>query len=75
VYAKPTDATTAYLKMMHVGSYINKLLANEAYHAKIFKHMTTLVRILPHPACKIIKQIEFDFNLIEVSNGYFFSYF
>ena len=72
VYAKPTDATTAYLRMMDVGSYINKLLVNEVLRAKILKHMTTLIKILSHPACEIIKQIEFDFNLIEVSNGYFF---
>ena len=63
MYAKLTDASTAYFKMMDVGSYINKLLANE---------VMTLIKILSHPACKIIKQIEFDFNLIEVSNAYFF---
>jgi hypothetical protein len=72
MYAKPTDATTAYLKMMDVGSYINKLLANEVLRAKIPKHMMTLIKILSHPACEIIKQIEFNFNLIEVSNAYFF---
>jgi hypothetical protein len=50
VYAKPTtDATTAYLKMMDVGSYIKKLLVNEVLRAKILKHMTTLIKILSHP--------------------------
>ena len=72
VYAKPPDATMSYVKMMDVTSYVNKLLSNESIRASVLKHFATLVRLLSHPACEIVRQIEFDLDLIEVSNGYCF---
>ena len=72
VYAKPDEATATYVRMMDVESYLNKLLVNEALRPKILKHYTSLVRTLSHPACEIIKQLQFDVDLIEVSNGFFF---
>ena len=72
VYAKPDEATATYVRMMDVESYLNKLLVNEALRPKILKNYTSLVRTLSHPACEIIKQLQFDVDLIEVSNGFFF---
>ena len=72
VYAKPDKATATYVRMMDVESYVNKLLVNEALCSKILKNYTSLVRTLSHPACEIIKQLQFDVHLIEVSNGFFF---
>ena len=72
VYAKPNEATMAYIKMMDVATYLNKLLTNEAIRGKVLKHFSSLLRILSHPACSIVPQIEFDLDLIEVSNGFFF---
>ena len=57
---------------MDVEIYLNKLLVNEALRPKILKNYTSLVRTLSHPAYEIIKQLQFDVNLIEVSNGFFF---
>lgn len=45
VYAKPPETTAAYVEMMDVGSYLNKLLVNQALRAMILKHLTSLVRI------------------------------
>ena len=39
----------------------------------ILKHLTSLVRILSHPVCKIIRQLDLDLDLIKVSNGFFFN--
>ena len=46
VYVKPVETTAAYIEMTDVGSYINKLLVNQALRAMILKHLTSLVRIL-----------------------------
>ena len=72
VYAKPDEATATYVRMMDVESYLNKLLVNEVLRPKILKNYTSLVRTLSHPACEIIKTLQFDVDLIEVSNGFFF---
>ena len=63
VYAKPVEATATYVRMMDVESYLNKLLVNEALRPKILKNYTSLVRTLSHPACEIIKQLQFDVDL------------
>ncbi len=60
----------------HVGStstrYLNKLLANDAINDSLAKNFHNIERFLSHPACEIVPQIQFDFNL-EVSNGFCFS--
>ena len=50
---------------MDVEIYLNKLLVNEALRPKILKNYMSLVRTLSHPAYEIIKQLQFDLNLIE----------
>ena len=72
IYAKAPGATMAYVQMMDVGSYLNKLLANEYICGSVLKHFMSFLRILSHPACEMIVQIQFDLDLIEVSNGFFF---
>ena len=72
VYAKPEGASFTFVMMMDVSSYLHKLLANELLRDKLIQYFQTVERILSHPACEIIRQIKFDVNLIEVSNGYCF---
>ena len=66
----PNRAQFTYISLMDVSSYLNKLLANDAINKHLVKHLKTVETILSHPACEIIPQIHFDFNLIEVSNGF-----
>jgi hypothetical protein len=54
---------------MDVGSYLNKLLVNDTINQQLVKHFKSVETILSHPACEIIEQLAFDFNLIEVSNS------
>ena len=67
VYVKAPKAAMAYMKVMHVGSYLNKLLANEYIRGSVLKPFTFLFKILSHPACEMMVQIQFDLDLIEVS--------
>lgn len=73
IYAKPENARVTFVKMMDVTSYLHKLLANEALRDKLVQHFQSVERILSHPACEIVQQIQFDLDLIEVSNGFCFS--
>ena len=45
VYIKAPGAAMTYIKMMDVGSYLNKLLANEYLRGAVLKHFTSLLRI------------------------------
>ncbi len=72
IYTKPEGATTTYVKMMDVNSYLNKILTNAAINDALVKHFQTIERIISHLACEVIHQIEFNLDLIEVSNGFFF---
>ena len=67
VYSKPAEATLAFVRMMDVKTYINKLLVNDALRERILRHMTRIIQLLSHLACEIIAQIEFDADYIEVS--------
>ncbi len=72
VYGKPVEASLTFLKMMDVGMYINKLWGNDALREGIVKHKHRIIHLLSHPACKIIRQIEFHPDYVEVSGGNFF---
>ncbi len=58
-----------FVHLMAINSHLQHLLSNDSLREKVFKHMSTLSRTLGHPHCSIIKQLEFDNDLIEVSNG------
>ena len=73
VYAKPQQAQITFVKMMDVSSYLHRLMANEALRDKLVEHLQPIQKLLSHPACEIIPQIQFDLDLIEVLHGYCFS--
>ena len=54
-------------KVMH------RLMGNEALRDKLVEHLQPIQKLLSHPACEIIPQIQFDLDLIEVLHGYCFS--
>ena len=64
VYAKPQQAQITFVKMMDVSSYLHRLMGNKA--------LQPIQKLLSHPACEIIPQIQFDLDLIEVLHGYCF---
>ena len=70
MFTKPEGAKFTYVKMMDVGSYLNKLAANKALRDKLVQHLQAVERMLLHPACAIIPEIKFDVELIEVCDGY-----
>jgi hypothetical protein len=73
IYGKAEGATATYVRMMDVTSYLNKILRNAAINDALMRHFSTIERILSHPACELVEQMEFDSDLIEVSEGICFS--
>ena len=73
IYTRPDKAELTYVKLMDVSSYLHKLLANDAITKDLLKHFKNIENILSHPACEMIQQLRFDYNLIEVSNGFCFN--
>jgi hypothetical protein len=73
VYVKPDKATMTFVHMVDVTSYLHQLMANEQVRDKLVEHFHSIQKFLSHPACKIIPQLEFELDLIEVLNGYCFS--
>ena len=49
VYVKPPEAKAAYVEMMDVSIYINKLLVNQILRAIILKHLIFRVEGLAYP--------------------------
>ena len=52
--------------MMDIDTYLHKMMANDKLREDLVKHGDRIATLLKHPACQLIKQIEFDFDLIEV---------
>jgi hypothetical protein len=73
IYAKPAGATFTYVRMMDVTSYLHKLLSNNSLKEGVMKHFHMLEKFLSHPACEVIRQLQIDVDLVEVSNGFCFS--
>ena len=73
IYARLNNAKFTYVSLMDVASFLNKLLTNDAINKQLVNNLNSVESIPSHPACEIIPQIVFYFNLIEVSNSFCFA--
>ena len=55
-----------YVYMMNIQTYLHKMMTNVNLREDLVKHGDRIASLLKHPACELIKQIGFDFDLIEV---------
>ena len=69
----PDNAKMTYVRMMDFSTYLNKVFANDGLNNALVQNFQAVEKILSHPACEIVEQIQFDFDLIEVSKGVCFS--
>ena len=72
VYKKIPEATYTYIYCTSVKDYLLNLLGNVGVADLIAPHVTQLTTLLSEPACRLIKQIEIDYNFIEVEHQYRF---
>ena len=66
LYGIPPGSRYTYVYMMDIDTYLHKMMANDQLREDLVKHGDRIATLLKHPACQLIKQIEFDFDLIEV---------
>ena len=73
IYVKPPSAKFTFVLMMNVESYINKLMISNLIGEDVVKFCRKMIEIMCHPDCELIRQIKFNWDLIEVKDGYCFS--
>ena len=66
LYGIPPGSRYTYIYMMDIDTYLHKMMANDNLREDLVKHGDCIASLLKLPACDLIKQIEFDFDLIEV---------
>ena len=65
-YGIPPGSGYTYVYMMDIETYLHEMMANDSLRGDLVKHGDRTASLLEHPACGLIKQIEFDFDLTEV---------
>ena len=73
IYVKPPSAKFTFVLMMNVESYINKLMISDLIGEDVVKFCRKIIEIMCHPDRELIRQIKFNWDLIEVKDGYCFS--
>ena len=73
VYVKPQSAKFTYVLMMNVESYVNKMMVSDVVGEDLVKLCRKIIEIMSHHECELIPQIRFDWDLIELKDGYCFS--
>ena len=73
VYVKPPSAKFTHVLMMNVESYVNKMMVSDVVGEDLVKLCRKIIEIMSHHECELIPQIRFDWDLIEVKDGYCFS--
>jgi len=69
VYKRAEKGQYAYVPFNTVDKYLQWLVRNPALQDDLILQLSTLSRLLSDPNCKLVDQLEFDYDLIEVLNG------
>lgn len=69
VYARPEHAQFTYEHFSDVNSYLHISLSNKKAYEAVLGNIQGVEAYLKHPKCRLMRQIKFDMNLIEVANG------
>ena len=66
VYRKVPQAKFTFVRSSSVNDFVHALLSNPKMAEVIAPQISSVISILSNSGCQIIRQIEFDYNLIEV---------
>ena len=70
VYVKPRSVKFTYVLMTNVESYVNKMMVSDVIGEYLVKFCRKIIEIMSHHECELIPQIRFNWDLIEVRDGY-----
>lgn len=68
VYTKPLGAKHTYVKFFSVEAFVNRLAGNRSLSSCLLPHLTSVIKVLSNANCDFIRQIDIDYDLIEVQN-------
>jgi len=74
VYKKHPQSKYSYYRLCSMESFLNSLLGNKYFKDRLMTHMSKLQAILKHPECQAIAQIVINRDLVEVKNGWCWSF-
>ena len=66
IFSKHDKSKVTYLFLDTAEDFINKLLGVPRIGPKLIDHVGALVRILKHPSCSLVPQLQINFDIIEV---------
>ena len=69
IYCKAPGSCITYEQMYSVEAFIHLCLGNKRIHNCLINHTSGLVRLMSSKSFAYIRQLEIDFDLIEVSGG------
>ena len=69
VFSKPDKATFTYTSYFTVHEFVNRLLGNRNLTTHLLPFVDKVIKVLSDPSCDFIRQVEVDYDLIEINNG------
>jgi len=70
IYKKAEHGQFSYVPFCTVDYYLQLLIRNPAIQDDIILHLPRLTALIADPGCKVIEQLVFHFDLIEVRGGF-----
>ena len=74
VYKRHPKSKLTYYRLCSIDSFLNSLLGNSVFKDRLLTHMPKLQAILKHPECQAIAQIDIDRDIVEVDEGWCWSF-
>lgn len=74
VFKRQPGSKFTYSRLCTMDSFLNSLLGNAHFKDRLLTYMSKLQSILRHPDCQAITQIEVDRDLVEVNDGWCWSF-
>ena len=73
IYKKIDKAVYTYIYCSNVKDFLHYIMGNLEVADQIAGQINSINELLSHHNCRIIKQIEIDYNFIEVNDGFCFN--
>ena len=74
IFRKNPECFFTYSYRGTMKSFLHKCASNDSMKDRLVRHMSKLLPILSDPDCEVLPTIKIDYDLIEVSDGWFWSF-
>ena len=74
IVRKIAESTGTFTFRGTMKSFLHKCASNDSLKDRMVRHMSKLIPILSDPDCELLPTIIINYDLIEVSNGWFWSF-